>query len=113
MTEEVGTGCHLADLSVADWWRCLAIAAYREEHPAVIGQMQVLCFDRTVDPLAARPLARDPERAWPSRRWGRSWPRLLAARWVDHEPGPDSGAAAVEAVAGRDRDRNAHAATLQ
>ena len=52
MTEEVGTGCHLADLSVADWWRCLAIAAYREEHPAVIGQMQVLCFDRTVDPLA-------------------------------------------------------------
>ncbi len=51
MTEEVGTGCHLADLSVADWWRCLAIAAYREGQAAVIGQMQVLCFDRTVDPV--------------------------------------------------------------
>ena len=109
MTEEVGTGCHLADLSVADWWRCLAIAAYREEHAAVIGQMQVLCFDRTVDPLA------DAGPGWggPSRRWGRSWPRSLTARWADHQPGADSGGAAVEAVVGRDGDRNAHTATLQ
>jgi len=51
MTEEVGTGCHLADMSVADWWRCLAIAAYRLEHDLVIGQMQVSSFDRTVEPV--------------------------------------------------------------
>jgi len=54
MTEEVGTGCHLADLSVTDWWRCLAIAAYREEQGAVIGQMQVFYFDRSVEPVDAR-----------------------------------------------------------
>jgi len=54
MTEEVGTGCHLADLSVADWWRCLAIAAYREGQGPVIGQMQVFWFDRTVEPVDAR-----------------------------------------------------------
>jgi len=54
MTEDVGTGCHLADMSVADWWRCLAIAAYREEQGAVIGQMQVFYFDRSVEPVDAR-----------------------------------------------------------
>jgi len=54
MTEEVGTGCHLADMSVADWWRCLAIAAYREGQGLVIGQMQVFWFDRSVEPVGTR-----------------------------------------------------------